>query len=127
VIAVTATDADNKLFAQASRGRHIAVAAPGTQILVAIPDNSYEVSSGTSYSAAEVSGIAALMLERRDNLTPDKVRAIMLKTAKDLGPKGRDSMFGAGLADAYGALMAEGAPLTAAVPLPVERVSTGAR
>jgi hypothetical protein len=38
VIAVTATDADDKLFEQASRGRHIALAAPGAQILVAIPD-----------------------------------------------------------------------------------------
>ena len=88
VIAVTATDADDKLFAQSNRGRHIAVAAPGAQILVAIPDGSYEVSSGTSYSAAEVSGIVALMLERKGDLTPDKVRDILLATAKDLGPKG---------------------------------------
>jgi hypothetical protein len=35
-------------------------------------------------------------------------------------------MFDAGLADAYGALTAETAPLAAA-PRPVERVSTGAR
>ena len=126
VIAVTATDADDKLFEQSNRGRHIAVAAPGAQILVAIPDGGYEVSSGTSYSAAEVSGIVALMLERKGGLTPDKVRGILLATAKDLGPKGRDIMFGAGLADAYGALMAEEAPVAAA-PRPVERVSTGAR
>ena len=59
VIAVTATDADDKLFPLSNRGRHIAVAAPGAQILVAIPDAAYEVGSGTSYSAAEVSGIAA--------------------------------------------------------------------
>ena len=38
VIAVTATDADDKLFEQSNRGRHIAVAAPGAQILVAIPE-----------------------------------------------------------------------------------------
>ena len=62
VIAVSATDADDKLFEQSNRGRHIAVAAPGAQLLVAIPDGGYEVSSGTSYSAAEVSGIVALML-----------------------------------------------------------------
>jgi subtilisin family serine protease len=85
------------------------------------------VSSGTSYSAAEVSGIVALMLERQRDLSPDKVRDILLATAKDLGPKGRDVMFGAGLADAYGALMAEAAPATAALPRPIERVSTGAR
>ena len=127
VIAVTATDADDKLFAAANRGRHIAIAAPGAQILVAIPDDKYEIASGTSYAAAEVSGIAALMLERDGDLTPDRLRDIMMETAKDLGPKGRDIMFGAGLADAYGALMAEPAPVTAAAPRPVERASTGSR
>jgi subtilisin family serine protease len=127
VIAVSATDADDKLFEQSNRGRHIAIAAPGAQILVAITDGGYEVSSGTSYSAAEVSGIVALMLERRGDLTPDKVRAILLATAKDLGPKGPDIMFGAGLADAYAAVMAEPAPAIAATPQPIERVSNGAR
>ena len=126
VIAVTATDADDKLFPQSNRGRYIAVAAPGTQILVAIPDGGYEVASGTSYSAAEVSGIVALMLERKRELTPDKVRDILLATAKDLGPKGRDVMFGAGLADAYAALWRT-APYGLGRAAPVERASTGAR
>jgi hypothetical protein len=126
-IAVTATDADDNLFAQSNRGNHIAVAAPGAQILVANPGGAYEMSSGTSYSAAEVSGIAALMLERKGDLSPDNVRAILMATAKDLGPKGRDPMFGAGLVDAYGALMMEQAPVTAAAHPPVKRVSTGAR
>ena len=126
VIAVTATDAEDKLFPQSNRGHYIAVAAPGAQVLVAIPDGGYEVASGTSYAAAEVSGIVALMLERNRDLTPDKARDTLLATAKDLGPKGRDILFGAGLADAYGALMAERAPMAAA-PQPVERVSTGSR
>jgi subtilisin family serine protease len=127
VIAVTATDADDKLFEPSNRGGHIAVAAPGAQIMVAIPDSGYQVSSGTSYAAAEVAGIVALMLERKNDLTPDQVRAILQSTAKDLGAKGRDIMFGAGLADAYGALMASSVPVTAAMPRPVERASTGAR
>lgn len=127
VIAVSATDADDKLFEQSNHGRHITVAAPGAQILVAVPESGYEMSSGTSYSAAEVSGIVALMLQRRPDLTPDKVKAILRATAKDLGPRGPDAMFGAGLADAYGALTAETAPVAAAGPRPVERVSTGAR
>ncbi|HWK95663.1 MAG TPA: S8 family serine peptidase [Pseudolabrys sp.] len=128
VIAVTATDAEDKLFAQSNRGRHIAVAAPGDQMLVAIP-NGYEVSSGTSYSAAEISGIVALMLERDGRLTPAKVRAILLATARDLGPKGRDPEFGAGLVDAMEALSASGIPVSAASSgkRPVERVSTGTR
>ena len=127
VIAVTATDANDKLFEQSNRGPHVAIAAPGAKILVANPGGAYEVSSGTSYSAAEVSGIVALMLERKGDLTPDNVRDILMATAKDLGPKGRDPLFGAGLADAYGALMLEQAPLTASAPRSVERVSAGAR
>jgi subtilisin family serine protease len=127
VIAVSATDADDNLFEQSNRGRYITVAAPGAQILVAVPDKGYEMSSGTSYSAAEVSGIIALMLQRKPDLTPDKVKAILRATAKDLGPKGPDAMFGAGLADAYGAITADVAPMAAAGRRPVERVSTGAR
>ena len=130
VIAVTATDADDKLFEQSNRGNHIAIAAPGAQLLVATPDG-YEMSSGTSYSAAEVSGIVGLMLERRGDLTPSQVRGILLATAKDLGPKGRDALFGAGLADALAALNAEAVPVVAASKPNgkprIERVSTGAR
>lgn len=128
VIAVTATDAEDKLFAQSSRGRHIAVAAPGDQLLVAIPDG-YEVSSGTSYSAAGISGVVALMLERDGRLTPARVSAILQSTARDLGPKGRDPDFGAGLVDAMEALSANTVPVSAAssAKQPVERVSTGAR
>ncbi len=125
VIAVSATDADDKLLEQSNRGNHIAIAAPGSQIMVAIPDGGYEVSSGTSYSAAEISGIIALLIERKPGLTPDQARNVLMATAKDIGPPGRDPMFGAGLADAYAALMAQEAPVTAATP-PVERVS-GAR
>jgi subtilisin family serine protease len=127
VIAVSATDPEDKLFEQSNRGRHIALAAPGAQILVAAPDGSYDVSSGTSYSAAEVSGIVALMIQRKSDLTPAQVRNILRATAKDLGPKGPDTMFGAGLADAYSALTAEIAPVAASGQRPVERVSTGAR
>ncbi len=127
VIAVSATDADDKLFEQSNRGSYIAVAAPGAQIMVAIPDGGYEVSSGTSHAAAVVSGIVALMLERTPGMTPDQARGVLLATAKDLGAPGHDPMFGAGLADAYGALTAKEAPVAAATaPAPVERAS-GAR
>jgi subtilisin family serine protease len=125
VIAVSATDADDRLFAPSNRGRYIAVAAPGEQILVAIPDG-YEVSSGTSYSAAEVSGIAALLLQRDPTLTPDKLRHVLEATAKDLGPKGRDDEFGAGLVDAYAAVSAQRGPVAGAAQ-PIEPVSARAR
>jgi hypothetical protein len=113
VIAVTATDANDQLFKGSNRGKHVAVAAPGVDILIAVPNGSYEVSTGTSFSAAEVSGIAALMLQRKSDLTPAAVRDVLLTTAKDLGKKGRDDEFGAGIADAYRAV----------TELPGERVS----
>jgi subtilisin family serine protease len=72
------------------------------------------MASGTSFSAAYVSGLAALMLERNPALKPDEVRAILMKTARDLGAPGRDDLFGAGEADAYAAVSAVAAP---AVPV----------
>jgi subtilisin family serine protease len=116
VIAVSATDADDSLYKASNRGRHIAVAAPGVDILAPTPDANYQVSSGTSFAAAHVSGIVALILERRPHLTPDAVRMLLLATAKDLGPIGQDDQFGAGLADAYQAILANEPRGAAAAP-----------
>lgn len=106
VIAVTATDADDKLFGASNQGRHIAIAAPGVNILLPSTEGSYQLTSGTSFAAAHVSGIVALVLERSPGATPDMVRSILLSSAKDLGPRGRDPQFGAGLASAYDAILA---------------------
>src|ERR1700719_999669 len=97
VIAVTATDPADALFAQANRGRHIAVAAPGVEVLVPAPDGAYQFTTGTSVAASEVSGVVALLIERNAALTPAEVRKILMDTARDLGPRGRDRDFGAGL------------------------------
>jgi len=118
VIAVTATDADDRLYAMANRGGHVAIAAPGVDILVAVPGERYEMKSGTSFASAYVSGIAALMLERKPQLTPDAVKKTLLSTAHDLGPKGRDDQFGAGLADAFEAVTAVQKPADAALQVP---------
>jgi hypothetical protein len=121
VIAVTATDPDDKLFVQSNRGRHIAVAAPGVEIVAPAPAGTYQFTTGTSVAAAQVSGIVALLLDAKPGLTPQAVRKALLSTARDLGPKGRDDQFGAGLADAYGAVQS----LAASPPnAPVADVST---
>ena len=104
VIAVTATDSDDHIFADANRGRHIAVAAPGVDILSLAPDDKYQMSTGTSIAAAHVSGIAALLLERKPSLKPSDVRAILISTATPLGPPRPDSEFGAGLVNAQRAV-----------------------
>ena len=109
VIAVSATDAQDRLFAASNRGGHIAVAAPGVDIFLPAPNDKYQMTSGTSFSAAYVSGLAALMLERNPALKPDEVRAILVTTARDLGSPGRDDLFGAGEADAFAAVSAAAA------------------
>jgi subtilisin family serine protease len=52
----------------ANRGRYIAVAAPGVDVLALAPDDAYALSTGTSIAAAHVSGIAALLLEHKPSL-----------------------------------------------------------
>jgi subtilisin family serine protease len=63
------------------------------------------ITSGTSFSAAEITGVIALMLERNPGLSPDAVRRVLMSTARDLGNPGIDPLFGAGLVDAYRAVM----------------------
>jgi subtilisin family serine protease len=72
------------------------------------PGTSYQMATGTSFAAAHISGIVALVLEREPSLTPDSVRRVLLSTAHDLGATGRDKDFGAGIADAYDALVSIG-------------------
>jgi subtilisin family serine protease len=104
VIAVTATDSDDHLFPMANRGRHIAVSAPGVDIFALAPGDEYVFTTGTSIAAAHVSGIAALLLERKPALRPSDIRAVLIATVKPLGPPHPDSEFGAGLANAYRAV-----------------------
>ena len=106
VIAVSATDAQDRLLAASNRGGYVAVAAPGADIFLPAPDEKYQMTSGTSFSAAYVSAIAALLLERNPSLKPEEVRAVLTRTARDLGAPGRDDLFGAGEADAYAAVAA---------------------
>ncbi|MCP4615848.1 MAG: S8 family serine peptidase [Bradyrhizobium sp.] len=114
VIAVSGTDSQDRLFTASNRGAHIALAAPGADIFLPAPDQKYQMTSGTSFSAAYVSGIAALLLERNPALKPNEVRAILTSTARDLGAPGKDELFGYGQADAFAATTAAATP-----PLPV--------
>jgi subtilisin family serine protease len=115
VIAVTATDADDRPFAQANSGSYVAVAAPGVDVLAAEPQGRYAFSSGTSIAAAHVSGLVALILEKRPDLDIDGVRKLLMDSSVDLGARGRDPVFGAGRVDAPAAL-ARAVPVTAVRP-----------
>ncbi|HEX5517006.1 MAG TPA: S8 family serine peptidase [Pseudolabrys sp.] len=98
VIGVTATDVDDKLMPQANRGPQVAVAAPGVEILAVAPDGKYQVTSGTSIAAAHASGVAALLLASKPNLTPAQVRASLTRAATRI--PGKRNEIGAGVVDA---------------------------
>jgi|GEM_PF-1520684 len=104
VIAVTATDSADRLYKEANRGTYIAVAAPGVDILAPTSGHAHQLHSGTSFAAAHVSGIVALMLERNPHLSAETARLALTAAANDLGPPGHDEEFGAGRANAYGSL-----------------------
>ncbi len=104
VIAVTATDENDQLFAQAVRGPHLAVAAPGVDIMVPAPDEAYQITTWTSVAAAHVSGVAALLIEHHPAVNAATILEVLTSSANKLNPKGRDDSFGWGLVDPAAAL-----------------------
>jgi subtilisin family serine protease len=104
VLSVGATDRGDRRAAFSTFGPTLDLVAPGDAVLVLLrkgaDDFGYEVGSGTSYAAPLVAGVAALALARTPSLTPDALAARLVGTARDLGPRGRDDAFGAGLLDA---------------------------
>ena len=104
VIAVTATDVADRLYASANRGGYISVAAPGVDILAPALGHGHALRSGTSFAAAHISGIIALMIERNSALTAKQARRALMTAARDLGRPGHDRKFGAGRVDAFRAL-----------------------
>ena len=73
VIAVTATDERDRLYEAANRGKHIALSAPGVDIVVPVPDNGFVSATGTSFAAAHVAGVAALLIAQKPSRTPDDI------------------------------------------------------
>jgi subtilisin family serine protease len=57
------------------------LAAPGVDILTTMPHGTYDLFSGSSAAAAEISGVAALLLEKNPRLTPSEIAAILHKTS----------------------------------------------
>jgi subtilisin family serine protease len=104
VIAVTATDEDDKLYAKANQGDYISVAAPGVDIVVPALMGHYGLASGTSMAAAHVSGVAALLLEGQAALSAAEIRAILASSARQPVKTLSKEAIGAGIVDAAGAV-----------------------
>ncbi len=61
------------------------------------PDDDDLGFAGTSSSAPHVAGAAALVTQARPEFSPNEVQSFLEDRAEDLGPPGKDNLFGAGL------------------------------
>jgi thermitase len=92
-IAVAATTNDDRRASFSNYGGWVDVAAPGVNVLSAIPGG-YAPWSGTSMATPHVSALAALLAAQGHHR--DLIRARVLETAVDLGSNGRDPYYGYG-------------------------------
>lgn len=106
VLAVTAVDARDAPYLFATQGGFIDLAAPGVEIMSTLPKGQFGVLSGTSMAAAHVSGVAALLLQVKPDLSPRDLQKILEQTAQDLGVSRKDPQFGSGRLDACRAVQA---------------------
>jgi len=85
--------------------RNFFVVAPGVNIVAAVPNqigktqNTTGLTSGTSASAAYVSGGLALMKQAWPQMRAEQLVNQLLTTTKDLGAPGVDDTYGRGLVD----------------------------
>ena len=86
-------------------GPHLELVAPGVGILSTTRYNGYASTAGTSAAAPHVTGVAALIWSHDPSLTNQQVRAILTRTADDLGEPGFDEYFGYGKLNAQNALL----------------------
>ena len=94
VIAVSATNENDRLARFSSRGSWVDLAAPGTNILSTRAGGGYYEENGTSESAPFVSALAGLLAS--EGKTASEIRQRMQSTAIDLGGAGDDPRFGYG-------------------------------
>lgn len=94
VVAVTAVDRGGRVFRLANRGNYLDIAAPGVSLLHAKAGGGYSASSGTSFAVPFATTAAARL--RKTQPGGDALETLY-HSAKDLGPPGRDEIYGYGL------------------------------
>ena len=104
VIAVGSIDGRDEVSSFSTRGDHMSVTAPGSQIYSTFVDGEYAYKGGTSMSAPFVSGVCALILSAHPGLTPEEVKSQLETTATDLGTAGFDPDTGWGKPDVEAAV-----------------------
>jgi len=102
VIGVTAVDARHHVLIEACRGKHLDLAAPGADMSAATigSADSFAAVRGTSFASPIVAGLLAGALAQPDAAARERAVSALASHAEDLGPQGRDDIYGAGLVGA---------------------------
>jgi subtilisin family serine protease len=79
VIGVGAVDPGGARYARSNRGASAELLAPGVEILSAVPGNAFAFGSGTSYAAAHVTGMLAVLIGA--GADPPAARAALFREA----------------------------------------------
>jgi subtilisin family serine protease len=80
------------------------ILAPGDEVLSTKQGGGYLSFSGTSAACPHVAGAMAILLAAHPELTPSQMAMVLQRSASDLGPRGKDNAYGAGLLRIPGAL-----------------------
>ncbi|OYW43939.1 MAG: hypothetical protein B7Z33_13965 [Sphingomonadales bacterium 12-68-11] len=92
----------------AARGETMCCVYSGGQIYADEQGRNYVI-SGTSFSAPQVSGAAALLAQAFPHLTGRQIAQILLESAYDAGAAGTDAVYGRGILDIAKAFRPSGA------------------
>ncbi|MBC7190276.1 S8 family serine peptidase [Candidatus Aerophobetes bacterium] len=108
VIAVGATDRNDRRADFSSTGKALEICAPGVDIFSTSSGGGYSLDSGTSFAAPHVAGVAALVISSGVAQDAPMVREILSATSEELGVGGWDTLYGWGLVNAWEATHYEG-------------------
>jgi len=118
VVAVGAIDPSGKKAEVSVSGAALDLMAPGEEIEGASRGRGYETGTGTSDSAAIVSGAAALIRSKYPNMSAAEVVERLESTAIDKGAPGVDPDYGHGIIDIVAALSGGTSPGSSASATP---------
>ena len=106
VLTVASTGRDNTVSSFSTESRFVDLSAPGEDMVVAtaLGKGWLPGVQGTSFSAPLVSGAAAWVWSARPRLDNTQLFEVMRRSARDIGPPGRDDGTGFGLLDVSAAL-----------------------
>ena len=68
---------------QSPNSRRGLIPAPGLDILTTVPGAAFDFVSGSSFAAAHVSGVVALLLERDRGLTAAEIHQLLMSAVRD--------------------------------------------